>query len=191
MSYVYKNINSKCKCDKPDCSYYGIYTKTCDYRLITGKGRGEPIEACTKFTTEEVKKVDLYENLDITEGFGFMESTKTKNTRKLTRPAVQAAKEFDEALIETTKEFENAYEKALEEAKTATCDVNIAEKKEPVITGPDTTGRDIIEETYSRAQMILQSIMPKDSVKLKASALQLVHDIIDQAETRLCGGETV
>jgi len=37
-------------CEKIDCVYYSKSTKTCDYRLHTGVGRGTTIEDCDKYS---------------------------------------------------------------------------------------------------------------------------------------------
>ena len=37
------------KCERTDCRYFGRSTKTCDYRLREHRGRGCPIEGCTRY----------------------------------------------------------------------------------------------------------------------------------------------
>ena len=36
-------------CAKPDCAYYAPNTRTCDYRLRTGEGRGCAVEGCARY----------------------------------------------------------------------------------------------------------------------------------------------
>ena len=36
-------------CKRRDCKYFAKNTKTCDYRLITGSGRGNPVCKCTHY----------------------------------------------------------------------------------------------------------------------------------------------
>lgn len=44
-----KALQSPHLCKRKGCHYYAKSTKTCDYRIMTGKGRACPIDKCDKF----------------------------------------------------------------------------------------------------------------------------------------------
>jgi len=51
------------ECNKKSCSYYCKSTKTCDYRLIVGEGRGTPVKDCKKYTTAPVGRKNWEGNI--------------------------------------------------------------------------------------------------------------------------------
>ena len=85
-----KNANSTV-CVREDCTFYSKSTKTCDYRLHTGVGRGMPVDACDKYTTDEYRRKRTAENA---------EWTKRKGEACMESMAENKAK-FDEAPAET------------------------------------------------------------------------------------------
>ena len=43
------NATLSASCKRADCRYFARSTKTCDYRIATGIGRGEPVQSCGKY----------------------------------------------------------------------------------------------------------------------------------------------
>lgn len=47
-------------CKRKNCDYFSKQTKTCDHRLITGKGRGCTVAECELWKTKGKKRVNPF-----------------------------------------------------------------------------------------------------------------------------------
>jgi len=51
-----RNLASTGFCKRKDCAYFASSTKSCDYRLVHGIGRGCPVEGCKRYEKGKKKK---------------------------------------------------------------------------------------------------------------------------------------